>query len=374
MYKTVVIKVGTRLLTSGGEQINAGVIESLTEQIVKEMRKGRHIVLVSSGAVTAGLSVVAKKPKQRSVVIRQVLASLGQPILMQMYGNVFRNYGIATAQVLISRDDLQSRSGYLNVRQTLNALLENGNLPVVNENDTVAVHEILTEAYGDNDRLAAMVANAVDADILILLGETDGLYTADPKKHSEAVHIPSVKQIGKYIKDIAQGTNDSRASGGMASKIEAAALTTSSGIPLVIASGNTSSVIGRLLSGEKLGTYFVPTVSRMEARKRWMVTGIMEQKGSIAIDSGAKNAVFNRGMSILPVGITSVKGNFQRGDIIGITGNDNALTVGYGVSNYSADDVLQIKNTVSERIASVLGYSYGSAVIHRNNMVLLVSN
>ena len=369
-----VIKLGTRLLTAGTEEINTQVLENLASQVAEQMEAGFRIVCVTSGAVTAG-ELVLRRTKQgrtlnrKGVVRKQALSALGQHRLMMLYTNIFAKYGVETAQVLISRDDLKNRAGYLNVRDTLLALLHAGALPIVNENDTVAVHELVGEVYGDNDRLAAMVANAVDADMTVLLGETDGLYTADPNANPGAKLIPVVEQITPQIQALSGKSNDPRGSGGMESKIEAAKLAGESGIPLFIASGNVPNVITRILNGEHVGTLFPSHVSRMEARRRWMMTGFIENKGRLIIDEGAVKAVSKNGMSLLPVGVTGVAGHFERGDIIGIV-DVNGHTFGFGVSSYSSEEIRKIKGEGSHKIMSLLGHSYGSEVVHRNNMVV----
>ncbi len=374
--RRIVVKFGTNLITSDHHELDEDIIRHLAAQVSEVWKSGIEVVIATSGAVAAGsLSLSrAKYPKDlnfRGVVRMQALAAIGQPLLMMAYNKIFSAHEIVTAQVLLSRDDLQSRVGYLNVRETLTALFGAGVVPIINENDVVAIDEIVGERYGDNDRLSAMVANSVDADLLILLGEMEGLHTADPHYVPGAPLIPEVREITADIQRIAGTSSDEHGSGGMASKMDAARLATASGIPLVIASGYTSDVIPRLCRGEKLGTFFPAHVSRMEARKRWMMTGMEESHGSVTVDAGAERALIERYMSLLPVGVTHVTGRFDRGDIISIT-NTSRNAVAFGITNYSSSDVSIIKGNNSSAVRKLLGYDFGPHLVHRNNMVMAV--
>lgn len=372
--KRMVIKLGTNLLTSGKDSLDLETIGTISRQIATVKASGTEVLIVSSGAVAAGRGPLSRTPgKDRlqrvTVAYRQALAALGQPQLMMTFERFFAESNVEVAQALISRGDLQSRTRYLNVRNTLEALLSVGAVPIVNENDVVAVEELAGQVYGDNDRLSAMVANTVDADLLILLGDMDGLYTTDPHIDPKAELIPIVSEINDDIERAARGPHDNRGSGGMASKLEAARLSMDSGIPMVIASGRVGGVVESIWKGEKVGTRFVPGVSRRESRKRWILTGRSEHRGSVAVDAGASNAIRDRGNSLLPVGIVSVFGPFERGDIIEVTEIDGT-TIGWGLASYPSSDVELIKGKNSKVLPELLGHYYGAEVIHRNNLAL----
>ena len=372
--KRVVVKLGTNLLTGGSDALDIETIGSIFKQVSAVKATGVEVLIVTSGAVAAGRGPLSRTPgrdrlQKGTVAYRQALAALGQPQLMMTFEQLFAEFGVEIAQALISRGDLQSRARYLNVRNTLEALLSIGAVPVLNENDVVAVEELAGEVYGDNDRLSAMVANAIDADLLILLGEMEGLYTTDPNIDGTAKLIPIVSEINAAVEKAARGPHDNRGSGGMASKLDAARLAMDSGIPMVITSGRIDGVVEAICAGEKIGTRFEADVSRRESRKRWILTGRSEHRGSVAVDAGAANALQNRGNSLLPVGIVSVVGPFERGDIIEVTETDGT-TIGWGLTSYPSSEVELIKGKNSKELPELLGHYYGAEVIHRNNMAL----
>lgn len=368
------MKLGTNLITANGQGIDERALEPLVAQMAHVQKAGTDVLIVTSGAVGAGRQTLGQtrnpeRLQHRALAHRQALAALGQTQLMMAYERLFDSHGIQIAQALISRGDLTRRLGYLNVRNTLEALLEIGSVPVVNENDVVAVEELEGVVYGDNDRLSAMVANAVDADLLILLGEVEGLFEEDPHLNPQAKIIDEVKHITSAIKRIAKGPHDGRGSGGMASKLEAAELATSSGTPMVIASGRMPEVVSRLCAGERIGTMFTTDISQVEARKRWLMTGITDNHGWVSVDDGAAEALRKRGVSLLPIGITEVTGTFERGDIIGVR-DSNGSPVAWGMSNYPSEDLLMTKGRKSGEVQELLGHYYGMEVVHRNNMAL----
>jgi glutamate 5-kinase len=372
--KRIVVKLGTNLLTSGKDSLDLETIKGIFEQIATVKDSGVEVLIVTSGAVAAGRASLSRTPgkgklQRGTVAYRQALAALGQPQLMMTFEQLFAEHNVEVAQALISRGDLQSRSGYLNVRNTLDALLSIGAVPILNENDVVAVEELAGEVYGDNDRLSAMVANTVDADLLILLGDMDGLHTTDPHIDPDSELISTVTEIDAAIEKAAQGPHDLRGSGGMASKLDAARISMDSGIPMVIASGRVANAIESICNGEKIGTRFVTNVSRRESRKRWILTGRSEHRGSVAVDAGAANALKNNGNSLLPIGIVSVSGPFERGDIIEVTEIDGT-TIGWGLAAYPSADVELIKGENSKALPELLGHYYGAEVIHRNNLAL----
>jgi len=371
----VVVKVGTNLLTAGGGAVDEGFIGDLARQAARLRADSFDVLLVTSGAVAAGGEPLGRTGRAghlnpRSMPYRQVLASLGQTQLMRIYESRFGEHGIVVAQVLISRGDIQSRLGYLNIRNTLEALLEVGVVPVVNENDVVAVEELEGQVYGDNDRLSAMVANLIDADLLILLGEVEGMFTADPHSDPDARLISEVESIDEDVERAAGEAQDGPGRGGMASKVAAARLATGSGTKVVVASGRVPDVLVRLGSGEALGTVFHPSGSRVESRKRWILTGASESRGAVTVDAGAAKALREQGRSLLPAGIVNVDGAFERGDIIAITGPDGDVFA-WGLANYRHADVVAIKGRRSAEVGGVLGHEYGPEVVHRNDMALV---
>jgi len=372
--KRIVVKLGTNLLTSGKDSLDLETIGDIFRQIAAIKSSGIEVLIVSSGAVAAGRESLSRTPgkeklQRGTVAYRQALAALGQPQLMMTFEQLFAEHDVEVAQALISRGDLQSRSRYLNVRNTLDALLSIGAVPILNENDVVAVEELAGEVYGDNDRLSAMVANTVDADLLILLGDMDGLHTSDPHIDPDSELISTVDVIDEAIEKAAQGPHDQQGSGGMASKLDAARMSMDSGIPMVIASGRVDNVIESICNGEEIGTRFVSSVSRRESRKRWILTGRSEHRGSVAVDAGASNALKNNGNSLLPIGIVSVSGPFERGDIIEVTEIDGT-TIGWGLASYPSTDVELIKGENSKALPDLLGHYYGAEVVHRNNLAL----
>ena len=365
----VVVKAGTTLLTNGTGGLDGDVIPALVEQIAALHKLGMEVALVSSGAVAAGRHVLGSPKERRDVPFRQVLAAVGQSRLMHTYEDLFRAHDITVAQALLSRRDLTDRLGYLNVRNTLLALLERRVIPIVNENDVVAVEELTGEAFGDNDNLSAMVANLVDADLLVMLGTVEGLFTADPHLDDGAELIEEVERLDERIEPLGGPSWENQGRGGMSTKLEAAALATASGVRVVIASGTEPGVLTRVVSGERVGTLFRATGNKMESRKRWMLSGL-STRGEIVVDEGAVRALRDQNRSLLPAGVVGVTGSFQRGDIISIL-DSTSRQVTCGVTNYGSRELTKIKGMRSDRVQEVLGYHYGDEVVHRSNMVVL---
>ncbi len=365
----MVVKLGTSLLTGGSNRLDEGVIASLVGQVVQLHQRGVEVVVVSSGAIAAGRDRLGLCGEVRDVPLKQVLASVGQNCLMNVYERLFRRHGITVAQALLTRADLSDRAGYLNARNTLFALLELRVLCIINENDVVAVEEIEEARFGDNDNLSAMVANLVDADRLLMLTDTAGLYTADPRLDPDARLIAEVERIDPEIERLAAGSHSQLGTGGMITKIEAARLATASGISVVIADGREPDVILRLAAGETVGTSFLPTGGRLDSRKRWMMSGL-SVRGKLVVDAGASVALREQKRSLLAAGIRKVTGRFERGDIVDIYDAAGAR-IGCGIANYSAGDIAAVKGAHSGEIATLLGYDYGSEVVHRNNLVIL---
>jgi len=367
-YKRIVVKLGTSLLTGGSDHLDQEVVSGLVNQVAQLHKQGRELIVVSSGSIALGKYKLGLSRKIKGIPYRQVLAAVGQSRLMHVYDRLFQQHNITVAQALLAKADLSDRAGYLNARNTLLALLELRVLPVVNENDVVAVDEIKEAIFGDNDNLSAMVANLVDADLLIILSDIAGLYTADPRSNPEASLISQVEIIDARIECLASGTSSSLATGGMVTKIEAAKLATTSGVALVIADGREPDVMLNLAAGKAIGTRFLPTTSKLESRQRWMLSGL-STRGKLIVDSGAATALKKRG-SLLAAGIEQAEGRFERGDIVNIYDHDKSH-LGCGITNYSSGDISIIKGAHSGKITTLLGYDYGSEVVHRNNLVVL---
>ncbi len=367
-YHRIVAKVGTNVLTAGTDRLDLEVMAALVGQVARLHKEGVAVLVVTSGAITAGRRRLGVSRDRRGMPFRQMLAAVGQGDLMQAYQELFAWHEITVAQTLLTRRDLADRQGYLNARNTLLGLLELGVTPIINENDVVAVEEIEGASIGDNDNLSALVANLVDADLLVLLTYQAGLYTADPRRDAKARLIPRVERIDAEIERLA-GDTVGRGVGGMVTKLQAARLALAGGTDVVIADGREPEVLIRLARGEEMGSYFPSHVDRMESRKRWMVAGL-SLKGSIAVDAGASRALRDQGRSLLPAGVRDVEGDFERGDAVAITDGDGRR-IACGIANYSAQEILRIRGVRSDRIEEVLGHHYGGEVVHRDNLVLL---
>ncbi len=367
-YHRIVVKFGTSLLTGGSNHLNEDIMSSLVAQVAQLHKQGVEPLVVSSGAIASGRHKLGLTKKLRGIPFKQVLASVGQSRLMYTYEQLFSPYNITVAQALLTKGDLSERAGYLNARNTLLALLELRVLCIVNENDVVAVDEIEEAKFGDNDNLSAMVANLVDADLLLILTDTAGLYTADPYHHADARLISQVERINSEIERLAANTSSSLGTGGMTTKIEAAKLAVASGVTVVIADGRETNIILRLAAGEAIGTRFLPTTTKLDSRKRWMLSGL-SVKGKLVVDSGAALALRKEKRSLLAAGIKQIEGEFQRGDMVNIY-DPQGSCLGCGISNYSSSDISTIKGAHSRKIATLLGYDYGSEVVHRNNLAI----
>lgn len=368
--RRLVVKCGTNLLTAGSEQLDRDRMASITAQIAAARDLGCEVILVTSGAIAAGRARLgARASRPQHLTRRQVLAAVGQAQLFWYWDELLAGHGVTAAQALLTRADLTDRQRYLNARNTLLALLDLDVVPIVNENDVVSTEEIQDAAIGDNDNLSAQVANLVDADLLLMLTDTPGLYTADPAQDPDAHLIEHVDHIGRAIEEAAAGQAGQRGTGGMATKVEAARLATQSGAHVVIADGREPDVVPRVARGEALGTHFFPTVDRLESRRRFLLSGLRE-RGSVTIDDGAVRALVREGKSLLPIGVVAASGNFDRGHVVRVE-TRGGEHVASGTANYTARDVDRIRGLHSGRIEEVLGYDYGDEVIHRNNLVLV---
>ena len=371
-YRRIVIKAGTSILTKPPEhrQLNLEVMSDLVRQVCDLRRSGAEAVLVTSGAITAGREALGagQKEQERDIPTRQVMAAVGQSRLMHTYQEMFAAHGFQVAQTLLTISDLSQRQPYLNVRNTLQSLLELGVVPILNENDVVAVDEI-GEVFGDNDRLSALVANLLDADLLVILTDIDGLYTADPHVDPTAQFISQVDQVDATIESVAGKDRNPWARGGMPTKLDAARLVTTSGISMIMCHGLAEDAVLKAVRGEPIGTFFKPSAGKLEARKRWML-GSISQQGEVMVDAGAVRALQTDNRSLLPAGITGVKGRFQRGDVVYIT-DEEGRHIACGIVNYGSTDVDRIRGLRSDHIQETLGYDYGQEVAHRNNLVSL---
>ncbi len=375
-YRRIVVKAGTSVLTDtpNSGRLNLSAMSDLTRQICQlRQDKKTEALLVTSGAIAAGrqeLSRGGPAPAERDIPSRQALAAIGQGRLMHAYEQLFESRGVRVAQALLTINDLADRQSYLNVRNTLMALLDLGVVPILNENDVVAVDEI-GEVFGDNDRLSALVANLVDADLLLILTDTNGLYTADPRLDPAAALIPIVEQIDETIQLAAGRHRNPWARGGMPTKIDAARLVTSAGITMIMCNGRAQDAALQAARGEAIGTLFRPAAEKLEARKRWMLSRVRDSHwGEIEVDRGAADALLNRPVSLLPAGVKEVRGDFHRGDIVYIVAAPGRQ-IACGIANYAAADINRIRGFRSDSITDILGYHYGQEVVHRNNLVLI---
>ncbi|HSW58169.1 MAG TPA: glutamate 5-kinase [Dehalococcoidales bacterium] len=368
-YRRIVTKFGTSLLTGGTSRLDPNMMSNLVKQLAALRQEGLDLAVVTSGAVACGRYKLGLPKKYKDIPVKQVLSSVGQSHLMYTYENLFSHYDIVIAQALLTRAVLVDRAGYLNARNTLLALLDLGVISIINENDVVAIDEIEGARFGDNDNLSAMVANLIDADLLVILSDIAGLYTADPGVHADARLIPEVKKIDEDIFALAGGSRSGLGTGGMYTKLQAAQMANACGITVVICKGSEPDVIVRLAHGEAIGTRFLPTASKTESRERWMLAGL-SVKGRLVIDDGAAAALGKKHGSLLAAGIKEVEGIFERGDLVNVFDSQNHR-LGSGIVNYTSQDIKKIRGQHSRKIADLLGYDYGSEVIHRNNLVVL---
>lgn len=364
---TLVIKVGTRVLTHECGTLDLDRIARLAEEICELTASGLHVVLVSSGAVGAGMSQLQLNERPHDVAQLQAVAAVGQANLIEAYDHTFRQHGRIAAQVLLTADDLNDRTRYLNVRNTLRALLDYGTVPVINENDTVAVDELVA-TFGDNDRLAALVTNLLRAPLLIILSDVDGLYDGVPDQDGSQL-VPTVTQLGPevmaYVQDRVTGTSK----GGMASKLEAARMAAAAGENVIIASGRRPGVLKEIMEGREVGTLVLAQGKSISPRKRWI--GFSARScGTLIVDPGARQAIVQQGRSLLAIGIVRAEGGFRKGDLVTIR-DEVGSEIGRGLTNYHADEVGRIKGLRSDRIAQVLGHCPYDEVIHRDNMTVL---
>lgn len=363
----IVIKVGTSTITYANGKRNFSQIDRLAREISDLQNQGKEMILVTSGAVAVGVDRMGLPGKPKTIPGKQAAAAVGQGVLMHTYEKFFADYGQIVAQVLITKTEAIDRHRYTNTRNTFMELMRQRVIPIVNENDVVALDEL---KIGDNDNMSALVAGIVDADLVIILSDVDGLYTANPQTHPDAVIVPEVAEITPEIEASAGGVGSSCGTGGMATKIQAAKAATSSGIHLVIASGTEKNAITRVLQGEELGTLFVSRENRLQFRKRWLAFGA-KIAGSIVVDDGCAKAIRKAGgCSILPAGVFAVQGEFLPGSTVSVIDKD-AHELARGLVHYSSAELEQIKGCNSGEIANILGHKNFDEVIHRDDLVIL---
>jgi glutamate 5-kinase len=366
MYKRIVVKLGTSVLTGGSQRLDrAGMVE-VARQCARLHGQGCDVIIVTSGAIAAGRESLGHPVLPPTVATKQMLAAVGQSRLMRVWEGLFEIYGLIVGQMLLTRADVAERDRFLNARDALQALLEHRIVPIVNENDAVATTEI---KVGDNDNLAALVAVLAEADCLLLLTDLEGLYTADPHTHPDARLIPEVRNIDSTLAAVAGGSVSGLGTGGMATKLEAAETARRAGADVVIAGGRSTDVILRVAAGEAIGTHFPAVDTPTESRKRW-IFGSARPQGRVTVDEGAAIALRDKGGSLLPAGITNVEGQFERGDTVLIL-DPAGGALARGIARYDAPDLRRIAGCHSAEIADRLGYTSGPVAVHRNDMLLL---
>jgi len=365
--KKVLIKVGTGVLT-GKDGLDLTIIDNLVEDIAEITQKGCRVVIVTSGAIASGKHRMGITRKLKSMPEKQAAAAIGQSRLMRVYSNAFGKHNLYVAQILLTMSDLTDRARYINVRNTLSQLMEWGVIPIINENDTVAVDEL---KFGDNDHLAAMIANVVEADVLINLTNTEGLYDRNPKDKKRAKLIRLVREITEDIEAAATAEADPVGMGGMRSKVLAAKKVTACGIPYIIA-GQKKGILRDIFDGKETGTLFLPVADHLNSREYW-IAYTLRPRGKIYLDDGARNAILHHGKSLLPSGIVKVEGQFNMGDPVLCLDTDGKL-IAKGLVNYNSEEIEKIKGLKTSKIEQVLGYKHYDEVIHRDNMAVTREN
>lgn len=361
--RRVVIKIGSGVI-SDDQGLEPSQMEMISGDVCRLLDEGAEVVVVSSGAVAAGKGALGINGKPQTIPLKQAAAAIGQSRVMRTYKDVFGRFDRLVAQVLLTRDDLNNRRRYLNARNTLLTLLDHRVTPIINENDTVVVEEI---RFGDNDNLSAMVTHLVDADLLVILSDVDGLFDRDPVRDPMARLIPLVEEVDQAIEEMASGSGSLLGTGGMETKVKAAKRASEFGVATILVNGRTPRILQRVFAGEEVGTLFLPQRRAMAAKKHWI--SITRPKGALLLDDGACRALVERGKSLLPSGIKRVEGVFDRGDSVRLCSLDG-VEVAKGVVGYSLTELMQIIGRNSGEIEGILGYKYGDEVVHRDNMVM----
>jgi glutamate 5-kinase len=364
--KRIVVKIGSGVLTGTGTCIDPGFLEGLAREIAGLRARGIEVVVVSSGAVAAGRPALGLPDRPRTLPQKQAAAAVGQSRLMRAYEEAFSGYGLTVAQILLTRDDLANRRRFQNARGTVDTLLSCGIIPVINENDTVVVDEL---KFGDNDNLSALVSNLVEAQLLLIMTDIDGLYTADPRNDPKATLIHEVHAITRDMERGAGGSGSSVGTGGMATKLAAAKKVVKSGVAAVVFAGRVPGNLTRVMEGEQLGTLFLPEGESLNRRKHW-IAYTLRPAGSLVVDAGARDVLARHGKSLLPSGIAKVEGRFARGACVRIV-DPEGVEFARGIVDYSSQEIEKISRHQSGEIEQILGFRYGDDVIHRDNLVLL---
>lgn len=364
--KKVVVKVGSSILTDEDGNLADDAFKKIAYQVSEIRKKGIRVIIVSSGAIASGMRKLGLKKRPVDIHIKQAIAASGQTTLMWKYEKAFQKYGINVAQILLTHDGLSNRKRFLNARKTIYQLLAMDIIPVVNENDTVAVEEIM---FGDNDNLAAFVTSLTEADLLVLLTDIDGLYDRDPRKFKDAKFISNITRIDKQIEQVAETTSGRATVGGMATKIQATRTAAAFGVPTIIANGIRKDVLLDIFGGRETGTLINPGEEKLSARKHW-IAYTLKSSGEIVLDQGAKNAVVKYGKSVLPSGVVSVKGKFDVGDAI-VCLDEEGNVLAKGLTSYSASEIKKILGARTSEIESILGYTYGGEILHRDDLAVM---
>lgn len=364
--KRIVVKIGSALLTNDGQGLDVARIGLWVAQIAQLRAQGKEVVLVSSGSIAAGMKRLGFSSRPTQINELQAAAAVGQMKLVGVYESHFEKHGLCTAQILLTHDDLSNRRRYLNARSSLRTLLGFGVVPIINENDTVVTDEI---RFGDNDTLGALVANLVEADVLIILTDQQGLFDKNPRDHKDATLISYISASDDRLESMASGGAGVLGSGGMLTKVRAARLAARSGADTLIASGREENVIVRVAAGELLGSWLQPEHGRVAARKQWLA-GHLKSRGALVLDDGAVKALRKEGTSLLPVGVKDAQGTFSRGDMV-ICVDERGGLVARGLVNYSVDETLKLLGKASSSIGDILGYKGEPELIHRDDLVII---
>ena len=363
--KRVVIKIGSKALSNGGSSISKKVLLNLVGSVCNLRKKGVEVILITSGAIVAGNKIFKINLKNLNIVKKQVLSSVGQINLMSMYSEIFKTKGYKVSQLLLTNDIFQDRKRFLNVKTTLLELLKMGIIPIVNENDTVSIDEIM---FGDNDILASKVSSMISADSLILLTDTDGLFDQNPKDNTSAKLIATISE-DKFDRRVLRDSKKNISFGGMTSKIDAALNVSKYGIPTIIANGMKAKIIDQIFKYENVGTMIIPNIRTVKSRKQWIGMGL-KTAGKLLLDDGAIDAIISKGKSLLPSGIQSIEGRFAKGQQVECVSISTGKSIARGLTSYSSDELEKIRGKKSNQIISILGYKYSDEVINRDNMIV----
>jgi glutamate 5-kinase len=364
--KRVVIKIGSSVLTNEYGELSEGVFGQIAKEVSGMKSRGIEPILVSSGAIAAGMKKLRLGDKPRDISMKQAIAACGQSTLIWYYEKAFSEFGERVAQILLTHDGLSVRKRFLNARKTLFTLLKMGVIPVINENDTVAFEEIM---FGDNDNLAALVTSLVEADLLILLSDIDGLYDKNPRNHADAELISVIEEIDERVEEIAGETLGKTTTGGMRTKIEASRTAAAFGVPTIISNGKKPNPLSEIFSGKETGTLFLPAKERIKGRKHW-IAFTLKPVGEVVIDEGAKRAISSSGKSLLPAGVKAVRGVFDLGELIRCV-DESGTEVARGLTSYDSDEIRRIVGAKTSEIEKILGYKYGDEIIHRDDLVII---